>query len=200
MGRTDSVLRMLGRLRSSYFPILPTSLSALTIAFFYCGPLHAAGPYAVGTSEIDPPGKCTIESWGSWARNADFIGVTAPACVVQLWRPVELGSEFTREESEGDWTSSLKIKAKTNFVSLAHSPIGVALSGNVNFNLTDGHASTTTLFSTISIRLADLLRLNLKIGGQSTSCATARLRLGVRISKSRCTRVKFLAEVFGQDG
>jgi hypothetical protein len=189
---------MHGKWRSRLHPpfVIGLVLSALS-----GGSLFAAGPYAVGTSEIDPPGKCTIESWGSWARSGDFIGVTSPACVVQFWRPVELGSEFKRDSSDGDWTSSLKVKAKTNLVSLAQSPIGVALNGNVNFNLTTGHASTASYFSLISIRLAEPLRLNLKIGGQTDLVHDRSYETwGANIEVALAPTVKVLAEVYGQDG
>lgn len=165
------------------------------------GPLLAAGPYSVGSSEIDKPGDCTVESWASFARNGDFIGIVAPACVVQLWQPVELGSEIKRDETDGDWTSALKIKGKINLVSLAHHPVGVGLSSNVNFNLTTGHASTATIFPTVSFQLAEHLRLNLKLGMQWDLLRDRSFDTwGANVEVTLTPQWKFLAEVFGSDG
>src|SRR5437867_16557 len=52
----------------------------------------AGGAYYVDDAEIGKIGSCEIESWGSFAANSDRIGVFSPACVVDLGRPVELGT------------------------------------------------------------------------------------------------------------
>ncbi len=40
----------------------------------------AGGAFVVDDGEIGKPGDCKIESWASFASNADFLGVTSPAC------------------------------------------------------------------------------------------------------------------------
>jgi len=58
-------------------------------------PVFAArlgGAYYVDDAEIEKVGVCEIESWSSFAANGDRISV--PACVFNLGRPVELGTNL----------------------------------------------------------------------------------------------------------
>ena len=51
----------------------------------------AGGAFVVDDAAVDEPGACKIESSASFASNRDFVGLVTPACVVSLFRPVELG-------------------------------------------------------------------------------------------------------------
>jgi hypothetical protein len=70
-------------------------------------------PIVVDDPEIGKPGDCKIESWAFVARNTDFLGVTSPACVANLGRPVEFSFSPARFRS-GEWGPELLFKAKTN--------------------------------------------------------------------------------------
>lgn len=164
-------------------------------------PLHAAGPYAIGSSEVDPPGSCFVDSWASFAQNGDFVGITSPACVFDFGHPVELGLEYKRAESGGDWASQLKVKGKTNLIPIARHGFGLAINGNVNFDLLTHEARSAALFFPVSLQLAEPLRLHLKIGMQwdlirDRSFETWGANLELKLSP----QVKVLAEIYGQDG
>ena len=50
----------------------------------------AGAAYAVDTAEVSEIGACKVESWVSLANNHDFFAAVAPACVMNLSRPVEV--------------------------------------------------------------------------------------------------------------
>src|SRR3954471_14879203 len=82
----------------------------------------AGGAFAVDDSEVGKPGERKVESWVSFADNKDFAGVTAPACVANLGRPVELGVQLQRARSGGEWGTGLTLKAKTSLIPLEGNP------------------------------------------------------------------------------
>src|SRR5690554_1294025 len=76
----------------------------LCLAFAGLERVHAAGgAYAVDDAGVDAPGACKVETFASFARNDDFMAVVAPACVVSLGGPVELGLQVDRSRSGGEW-------------------------------------------------------------------------------------------------
>jgi hypothetical protein len=43
---------------------------------------RGAGAFVVEDAEVDRPGTCKVQPWGSFADNRDMIGVTSPACAM----------------------------------------------------------------------------------------------------------------------
>ena len=76
----------------------------------------ANGAYAVDAADISEVGSCKVESWLSAASNTDFSAVANPSCVVDPFRPIELSLQTIRARSDGDWSTTVAPKAKTNFV------------------------------------------------------------------------------------
>ena len=76
----------------------------------------ANGAYAVDAADISEVGSCKVESWISAATNTDFSAVANPSCVVDPFRPIELSLNTNRARSEGDWSTTVAPKVKTNFV------------------------------------------------------------------------------------
>ena len=73
----------------------------------------AGGAYAVDDAQIAPTNTCQVESWVASARNKDFVGVVAPACTVDVFRPVELKTELQRSRAGGVWGTFFGLQAKT---------------------------------------------------------------------------------------
>jgi len=93
--------------------VATTAISALLAA----GEARAAnGAYAVDAADISEVGSCKVESWISSATNTDFSAVANPSCVVDPFKPVELSLLTNRSRSEGDWSTTIAPKAKTNLV------------------------------------------------------------------------------------
>src|SRR5438034_7789594 len=74
----------------------------------------ANGAYAVDAADISEVGSCKVESWISAATNTDFSLVANPSCVVDPFKPVELSLLTNRARIDGDWSTSIAPKAKTN--------------------------------------------------------------------------------------
>src|SRR5438034_3005046 len=86
-------------------------------AWLPAGEARAAnGAYAVDAADISEVGSCKVESWLSTATNTDFSAVANPSCVVNPFRPVELSLLTNRSRSDGDWSTTIAPKAKTNVV------------------------------------------------------------------------------------
>src|SRR2546421_11300526 len=99
----------------------------LGVASLFAAPYaHAAGTaYGVDTAEVSEVGNCKIETWLSSASNRDFIGVANPSCVVDLSRPVELSAQIQRARSDGEWSTTVAPKFKTNIIPSAIGRFGV---------------------------------------------------------------------------
>jgi len=128
---------------------------------------NAAGAaYQVDTADVSEVGSCKVESWYSVAANRDAFAATSPACVVDLYRPVEVSTQFNRANSGGVWSSGATPKIKTNLVPTAIGSWGYAISGQAGYDLSTGY--NTTLAATIpaTLRLNNVVRINLNGGWQ----------------------------------
>src|SRR3954471_14254438 len=104
---------------------------------------HAANnAYAVDAADISEPGSCKIESWISSASNADFSAVANPSCVVDVFKPVELSLLTNRSRSDGDWSTALNPKAKTNLVPTGIGKFGLAFYAGGSFDALTGQNLT----------------------------------------------------------
>src|SRR3954464_11054500 len=84
----------------------------------------ANGAYAVDAADISEVGSCKVESWMSAATNTDFSAAANPSRVVDPFRPIELSLQTIRARSDGDWSTTVAPKAKTNFI-----PTGIGRGG-----------------------------------------------------------------------
>jgi hypothetical protein len=151
-------------------PVGRVILAALVVATASVGLSrqgHAAGAaYQVDTAEVSSVGSCKIESWVSSASNRDFIAATSPTCVVNMFRAVEVSSQFTRTRADDEWTTAAAPKLKTNLVPSAIGSWGVALSATLAYDFTA--RETTALFVTVpaTLRLSEVVRINVNAGWQ----------------------------------
>src|SRR5438046_6555425 len=108
-----------------------TAAAAAILAWLPAEELRAAnGAYAVDAADISEVGSCKVESWLSTASNTDFTAVANPSCVVNPFQPVELSMLTSRGRSDGEWSSTIQPKAKTNIV-----PTGI---GKLGFSIYPG--------------------------------------------------------------
>lgn len=133
----------------------------------FSGQGRAAGAaYQVDTAEVSEAGSCKVESWVSSAENRDVIAAVSPACVVNMFRPVELSAQFTRARGDGEWGTGVSPKVKTNIVPAAIGSWGVAISAIASYDLIT--KENTALFVTIpaTLRVSNVVRINLNAGWQ----------------------------------
>jgi len=131
------------------------------------GQARAAGAaYQVDTAEVSEPGSCKVESWVSSADNRDLIASVAPACVVNLGRPIEISSQFTRTRADGEWGTGAAPKLKTNLIPTAIGSWGVALAAIASYDLLTGENTGYSVTVPATLRLSNVVRINLNAGWQ----------------------------------
>jgi len=158
-------MRMAASTSSSSRAAAFLAAAALAAAALPGGSAQAAGgAFAVDDSEISDVGACKVESWTSFASNRDFVGVTSPACVVDLGRPVEVGAAFSAFNAGNVWDQSLTLKGKTNLVKAGVGTVGVALSGGVTFDLSTGDVTALTAALPLTFQLSDTFKINVNGG------------------------------------
>src|SRR3954451_1370058 len=91
--------------------------------------------YQVDTAEVSEVGSCKVESWISSGANHDVIASVSPACVVSMFRPVEVSAQFSRARADGEWGTSVTPKVKTNLVPTGIGSWGFAISATPTYDL-----------------------------------------------------------------
>ena len=155
-------------------PVLPTPKAFAA---------RLGGAYYVDDAEIGKAGSCEIESWSSFAANGDRIAVFSPACVLNLGRPVELGTNILnlRSDAQGDTIAALT--AKTVPIPIRPSGFGLAIAGAIIYD--PGHQTGNGMIVNVpmSFDLSKRLRVNLNLGAQYYDGDSARI---VRYRGRRC--------------
>ena len=140
-------------------------VSAVAAAWIVPEQAGAAGAaYVVDTAEVGEPGACKVESWVSAASNHDFFAATAPACVADIFRPVELSTQFIRTRADGEWASGVAPKIKTNLVPGAIGTWGIALTGVTVYDFTSQRDVASFVTVPATLRLSNVVRINLNAG------------------------------------
>ncbi|MGZ5837216.1 MAG: hypothetical protein ACXWJ5_13580 [Xanthobacteraceae bacterium] len=178
-------------------------MAVAALAVFAGDRAYAAGAaYQVDTAEVSEPGSCKVESWTSFASNRDFIAASAPACVVNMVRPFELSAQFVRARSDEDWVTGVSPKLKTNLVPSAIGSWGVALTANAAFDLRTGENAAWFVTMPATLRLSDVVRINLNAGYQRDRIAARDyFTYGAAFDwRTRDNVWTLTGEVFGQAG
>jgi hypothetical protein len=120
----------------------------------------------VDPADVSEPGSCKVESWTSFASNRDFFTAIAPACVIDLRRPVETGVQLSRARGDGEWSMAATPKVKVNFLPSGIGSWGFAFAAGASFDL--GTKETTGAFAYVpaTLRLTENARINLNGGWQ----------------------------------
>ena len=161
----------------------------------------AGGAFGVDDAQIAPINTCQVESWVSSARNRDFVGATAPACTVDIFRPIEFKTEFQRLRAGGVWASGIGLQAKTVFYPAEPGKIGLAMSGSTAFDLTTNQYAGAFLNIPATYMLNERLRFHLNAGWLHSQPADAHFVFwGAAVEWTITQPLVLLAEVFGQAG
>jgi hypothetical protein len=124
----------------------------------------AGGAYAVDDVEIGKPGECKVESFGQGADNRDSIFATVPACVFDLFRPVEVSSTIVRFRQDGEMGSGLTLKGKTNILPATVGRMGLGASGSVAFDLLTDEFVAAFWTGIGTYKFTEQFKLNLNAG------------------------------------
>jgi hypothetical protein len=170
----------------------------LTLAVHTGPALAAGGAYAVDDAEVGKPGDCKVEMWGSFADNQNRIGVVQPACVFDIFRPVELSAQFLRFRAEGEWGTDLAIKGKTNIIPVEVGQVGLGFIAGAAFDLLTG--DNTAIFATVPLTYQPIepVKLNLNAGVSWDRIEDRAFFLwGAGIDWTPAERLMLTAEIFG---
>lgn len=143
---------------------------AIAISFMtVLAPSHetraAGGAFLVDDAAVDDPFSCKIESSASMASNQAFIGVTTPACVLPLFKPVEIGVNIIRTRtSEGDWGTAVLPKAKMNILPVEVGKFGLAVSTGSAFNVLTGEYTGSFVNVPATYTFSDSFKVNINAG------------------------------------
>jgi len=136
----------------------------LAFALASGGVLAAGAAYQVDTAEVSEAGSCKLEAWYSQSRAGDDIAAANPACVVDIGRPVEFGAQFARARTDDVYASTATPKVKTNLVPSAIGKFGLAAAVGFAYDATGGEATTFFADLPATLRLSEVLRINLNAG------------------------------------
>jgi hypothetical protein len=161
----------------------------------------AGGAFVVDDAAIDDPGACKVESSLSFAGNRDFFAMSTPACVVQLFKPVELGMIFLRTRQDGEWGSSVVPKAKMNILPVETGKFGLAISGGSSFDLLTGQYSGSFVNIPVTYQFSESFKINVNGGWiYERSNNQHLLAYGAGLEWIPAKPFTILAEVFGVAG
>jgi hypothetical protein len=172
------------------------------VPWFAAGEARAAnGAYAVEAADISEPGTCKFESWMSFATNTDSSMVANPSCVVDPFKPVELSLMTNRAKSDGEWSTSIAPKAKTNIVPTGIGKLGFSVSAGGSFDAATGENLTVFAVIPATWRLSEAMRINVNGGWLWDRSADRHYLLyGVGFDWKFTDTLQWTIEAFGQAG
>lgn len=177
-------------------------VAAAATAWLMSGKARAAnGAYAVDAADISEAGSCKVESWMSAAANTDFSAVANPSCVVDPFRPVELSLLTNQSRSDGDWSTTIVPKAKTNFVPTGIGKFGFSFYAAGSFDALTGENLTAFAVAPATFRLSENMRININ-GGWLWDRTVDRhyLTYGLGFDWKFTDVLQWTIETFGQAG
>ena len=158
-------------------------------------------PMRSTAADIAEAGSCKVESWLSTATNTDFSAVANPSCAVNIFRPVELSLQTVRSRSDGEWSTTLAPKAKTNIAPTGIGRFGVAFYAGGSFDAMTGDNLTAFAVVPVTYRLSEAMRINLN-GGWLWDRTVDRhyLTYGLGFDWKLTDVLQWTIETFGQAG
>jgi len=186
---------------SSRRPLLAPSALALVIVALPSRAEAAGGAFAVDDAQIAAPNSCQVESWTSFARNKDFVGVSTPACTVDFIRPVELSAQLQRLRLGNFWSSLVTLQAKTIFAPVETGKVGVGLVGGATFDLIHKHHIGSYAYVPATFAVLEDFRINANAGWLHDGILDLHwLTWGAGFEWNFVKPLTLIAEIFGQTG
>jgi len=176
-------------------------MAVITTLVLSSGARAANGAYAVDAADISEVGSCKVESWMSAATNTDFSAVANPSCVADIFRPVELSLLTNRFRGDGDWSTSIAPKVKTNLVPTGIGKFGLSFYAGGQFDALTGENLAAFAVVPVTYRLSETMRINLN-GGWLWDRTVDRhyLTYGLGFDWKFTDVLQWTIETFGQAG
>ena len=90
--------------------------------------------------------------------------MVTPACVVPLFRPVELGVNIVRTRQDGEWGTSLIPKAKMNILPVETGKLGLAISTGSAFDVLTGEYTGSFVNVPVTYTFSETFKANFNGG------------------------------------
>src|SRR3954452_2936340 len=188
-------------MRLTRLQIMAAATPAVLASLWTLDARAANNAYAVDAADISEVGSCKVESWISTATNTDFSAVANPSCAVDIFRPVELSLLTNRFRSDGDWSTNIVPKAKTNLVPTGIGKFGFSFYAAGSFDALTGE--NLALFAVVpaTFRLSETMRINLNAGWLWNRAVDRHyLTYGVGFDWKFTDVLQWTIETFGQAG
>jgi len=143
-----------------------TAIVALAAMLTSSDAWSAGAAYAVDTAVVSEPGSCKVESWVSSSNNHDFIAAVAPACVVNIVRPLELSVQYNRSRADEEWGTGLTTKLKTNLVTGGIRQWSIGAAAGTSYDLITKENTGVFAYLPATFQFSDVVRINLNGGWQ----------------------------------
>ncbi|AZY48275.1 hypothetical protein ACLQ9F_14730 [Bordetella avium] len=162
---------------------------------------QAGGALVVDDADVETPGHCHVETWASHYGTKQGLGHLGMACTPSSLPSLELGmqGEYTRDRS--DHGLGIGPTFKWNLLP-SESGVGVALSGNAQWNTRRDRMDAGALLIPVSIPLGDKLNLNLNVGWSHDDGADRRdaYTEGVQLAYTLNETLSLIGETFRRQG
>jgi hypothetical protein len=148
------------------FGFIVAAMAGLAAVVLFSGYARAAGgAFLVDDAAVDEPFACKIESSASMASNQTFLGQITPACVLPLFKPIEVGVNIIRtRQPDGDWGTGVLPKFKMNILPVETGKFGLAISAGSLFNVLTGEYAGSFVNVPVTYTFSDSFKVNLNTG------------------------------------
>ena len=86
--------------------------------------------------------------------------------MVDLGHPVELSAQIQRARQDGEWSTTVAPKFKTNLIPSAIGRFGVAIAGGGIYDALSNEVTGYFAYVPATLRLSEIMRINLNAGWQ----------------------------------
>src|SRR5207245_5962416 len=135
------------------------------------------------------------------ASNTDFSAVANPSSVCNPFKPVELSMLTNRARSDGEPSTTIQPKAKTNIVPTGIGKLGFSIYAGGSFDALTGENLTAFAVIPATFRLNENMRININ-GGWLWDRSVDRhyLAYGIGFDWKFTETLQWTIEAFGQAG
>jgi len=163
--------------------------------------LAANGALAVDDTDMDPVGHCKVDSWYSAASISDRVAFTAPGCVVDIGRPVDVTFGFARVRQDHNWSTGATAKIRTLIMPAGTGKVSLLFSAAIAYDFTNSEVSDVLVNIPATFQLLENLKLNLNAGWLHNRPDDLHWATwGASVDWSVNDRISIIGEVFGLVG
>lgn len=172
--------------------LLPALVSAVPAA-------AAGGAHVVDDSDVETPGTCHLESWGTASSHGQWFVNGAPACTPTALPRLEIGGFLSHSWSHGARDGAIGLAPKLAIRS-SESGFGIAVDASAGYGLDTHRLETASLIVPLTIPVGAALHLNFDTGWQWVLGAAGRgMFVGAQAEWTVSPALSLMAEGFARE-